>query len=121
MKTHDKVDKQLRQPPDESYLASTDLDYLVRMNMELLSELWIARDRIAILEQVLVDKGVVAPDAVDTYVPSEEMEARLSTLRQITVENVLGAPFKNNHTVESLKAQGRAMASTVTGSPGAKG
>lgn len=116
MKTHDKIDKQLRQPP-EAYLDSTELDHLARMNMELLSELWIARDRIAVLEQVLADKGVIESGAVDTYVPDESMTARLDALRRITVENVIGAPFKNNHTVESLKAQGRALAAaTAVGS-----
>lgn len=100
-----------RETPAEPYLESADLDYLVRMNTELLSELWIARDRIAVLEQVLVDKGLIGADAVDGHVPDEELSQKLATLRKIMVENVLGAPFKNDQTIETLKAQGRAMAS----------
>ena len=99
-----------RQPPDEPYLQSKDLDYLARMNMELLSELWIARDRIAVLEQVLAEKGVIEPDAVDAFVPDESMNKRLETLRRVVVENVIGAPYKNQHTVETLKQQGQALA-----------
>ena len=99
-----------RQPADESYLKSEDVDCLVRMNMELLSELWIARDRIAVLEQLLVDKGVIEPDAVDSFVPDEGMIERLETLRRVVVENVIGAPFKNSHTVQSLREQGQALA-----------
>ena len=101
-----------RLPPDEPYLQSTDLDYLVRMNAELLSELWIARDRIAVLEQVLVDRGVIGATDVDSYVPDDAMTERLETLRRVVVENVLGAPFKNQHTVQSLREQGRNLAST---------
>ena len=80
--------------------------------------MWIARDRIAVLEQVLADKGVIESDAVDTYVPDDAMAARLETLRRITVENVLGAPFKHNHTVETLKAQGRALMSATAAKAG---
>lgn len=105
-----KKDGWTRETPSDPYLESTDLDYLARMNAELLSELWIARDRIAILEQVLVEKNIIDADALDRHVPDEALSNKLSTLRKIMVENVLGAPFKNSHTVESLKAQGRDMA-----------
>lgn len=109
-----------RLPPDEPYLESEDLDYLVRMNMELLSELWIARDRIAVLEQVLADKGLIEANAVDAFVPDNAMAERLDVLRREVVENVIGAPFKNQQTVQSLKEKGRVLAQ-ASGLAGADG
>lgn len=102
----------MRQPPVESYLRGADLDFLARMNMELLAELWITRDRLAVLEAVLNDRGITQAEEVDTFVPSETLSRRLDQLREVMVENVLGAPFKNNHTVESLISQGKKHART---------
>ena len=101
---------------DETYLESKDLDYLVRMNMELLSELWIARDRIAVLEQLLVDKKVFADGEVDSFVPDEKMASRLEDLRTIVVENVIGAPLKNDLTVKDLVSRGQALSKLTNGS-----
>ena len=99
----------------ETYLESKDLDYLVRMNMELLSELWIARDRIAVLEQVLIDKGIMTVGEVDNFVPDEEMTLRLEKLRTIVVENVIGAPLKNDLTVKDLISRGQALSKLTKG------
>lgn len=103
----------MRQPPSETYLESESLDYLARMNVELLSELWVVVDRLAVLEQVLVDNGLIGTGAVDNLKPTKSFQNRLEKLRHIVVGNVLGAPFKNDHTVETLKARGRALAETT--------
>lgn len=99
-----------RNVSDEPYLSSTEMDYLARMNLELLSELWITRDRLAVLEQVLIDNDLMKPTAVDDYVPDADTAANIETLRRVVVENVIGAMFKPDHSVETLKAQGRALA-----------
>ncbi|MCC5868065.1 MAG: hypothetical protein JJU27_06095 [Gammaproteobacteria bacterium] len=105
----------MRQPPVESYLRAADLDFLARMNMELLAELWITRDRLAILEAVLIERGVTEVEELDTFSPTETLSKRLEQLREVMVENVLGAPFKNDNTVESLMSQGKKHAQTWRG------
>ena len=96
-----------RLPPDQPYLLAEHLDYLARMNMELLAELWIARDRLAVLEELVTAKGVLEPGEIDEFVPPEDFAGKLEKLRDDMVSNILGAPFKNDHTVESLVAKGR--------------
>lgn len=100
-----------QQSPDEqqSYLLTQEHDFLARMNFELLSELWIVRDRLAVLEQILTDMGLVGADSIDRFVPDPGFSERLERMRNVVVENVLGAPFKNLHTVETLREQGRDM------------
>jgi hypothetical protein len=91
------------------YLKDELLDALARMNMELLSELWIARDRIAVLEQILIDNKVIQPSAVDDYVPSEAVGEKLAALRRLMVENVLAAPWRSETSVQALIEQGKLM------------
>lgn len=110
MSTQTEGNGRWREVAGEPYLASDDLDYLVRMNMELLSELWIARDRIAVLERMLVDKKVFTDGEVDSFVPDEGMKSHLENLRTIVVENVIGAPYKNDLTVNDLLSRGKALA-----------
>jgi hypothetical protein len=91
------------------YLKDELLDALARMNMELLSELWIARDRMAVLEQVLIENGCLAPAAVDDYVPSEAVAERMAALRSLMVENVLTAPWRSETSVRALIEKGKLM------------
>lgn len=91
------------------YLKDELLDALARMNMELLSELWIARDRMAVLEQILIDSGTIAPSAVDDYVPSDAVAEKLAALRKLMVESVLTAPWRSETSVEALIERGKLM------------
>src|SRR3546814_19471103 len=59
----------------------------------LLTELWITRDRVAVLEQLLEDKKIVLPGEVDDYIPSEDFEADLERIRDRMAANVIGAPL----------------------------
>ena len=99
-----------RELPSVPYLSALDVDLLARMNLELLSELWIARDRIAVLEKILTDSGVIAEGCLENFVPDEGFSQKLEGLRLSMVENVLGAPFKNNLTVADLKERGQRIA-----------
>ena len=98
----------MKGPP--AYLASQEVEYLARMNMALLSELWITRDRLALVERLLADQKIIAPNQLDDYVPDEDFAQHLEALRSVVVENVLGAPFKNEETVASLVAKGQELA-----------
>jgi hypothetical protein len=50
------------------FLADPVSDQLVRVVMELGAALWVERRRTRVLERVLVDAGLVAPDAVEQWV-----------------------------------------------------
>jgi hypothetical protein len=89
----------------EPYLKDELLDRLARTNLELLSELWITRDRLAVMERLLVDKGVLAPEEIDRFHPDEAFSRYVEVLRTQMVENVVGAPLKNDHTVADLTAR----------------
>jgi len=93
--------------PDTHYLKDQTLDVLARTDTELLSELWILADRAAVLEQILIDKGLLQPGEVDEYVPDEQMSLRLEQMRDQLVRRVLASPFVDEYSVDSLKAQGQ--------------
>jgi hypothetical protein len=77
----------------ETYLDQNNIDDLGRMVTALLSELWIMRDRMAILEKLLADQNIVVPGAIDDFRPSPAFSAELETLRDRMVASVIGAPL----------------------------
>ena len=94
----------------ESYLKDELLDNLGRMTFQLLSELWITRDRLAVVEQLLVDHGVVGPREADDYTPAAEFAERLEAMRKLMVDNVLSAPVRHELSVQDLADKGGLMA-----------
>lgn len=76
-----------------AYLGPDNVDDLGRMVTALLTELWITRDRVAVLERIIEEKGVVVPGEVNDYVPDAAFEAELSALRDRMAGNVIGAPL----------------------------
>lgn len=75
------------------YLGPDNIDDLGRMVTALLTELWITRDRVAVLEQVLQEKGVIAAGEVDDFAPSPEVDSALERVRDRMAANVIGAPL----------------------------
>lgn len=76
-----------------SYLGPDNVDDLGRMVTALLTELWITRDRVAVLERVLQERGIVLPGEINDYIPDAAFEAELETLRDRMAGNVIGAPL----------------------------
>lgn len=97
-----------------SYLAAHDVDYTARMCMALLSELWITRDRVAVLERILVEKGVIGEAEVNDFVPTEPFKSEILKLRDVVVQNVVGAPLNDAPSVNELKEKGKAVAKPPT-------
>jgi len=101
----------------ESYLADQNLDDLGRMMLALLSELWIVRDRVAILEARLAEKGALTSDTeLDDYTPNPELAARLDGLRDRMIASVLGAPQVpvKRHVDDVLERAGMARPAPTT-------
>ena len=76
-----------------TYLGPDNIDDLGRMVTALLTELWITRDRVAVLEQLLEDKKIILSGEVDDYIPSADFEAALERIRDRMAANVIGAPL----------------------------
>jgi hypothetical protein len=102
----------MKKPANHAYTGTEALDHLARINVELLSELWIMRDRMAVMEKLLVEKGVLTESEIDDFNPDAAFAARLERLRDLVVGNVIGAPYRHELTVDELKARARAFADT---------
>jgi hypothetical protein len=81
------------------YLQNGTVEDVARMVESLTEELWILKDRVAVLEQLLVDKAVVGATEVDEHEPDEELSALLRRERQRVIRKVLGAPLASYGTV----------------------
>ncbi len=90
----------------DTYLASSNVDDLGRMLMALLNEHWILRDRFAILEALMIERGALAEGELDHHVPSPELGAAIAALRTRTVAAVIGAPLAaTDRSVEAILAR----------------
>lgn len=88
-----------------SYLRAQDVEALGRMLNALLTEHWIVCDRMAVMEQVLSERGILRSGELDRYVPSGEFALRLEALRNTVFAKVLEAPFADDRrTVDHLKS-----------------
>lgn len=72
------------------------IDELLRMNTELLAELWIVKDRLLVLETVLCDKLGVDRKEIDRFVPSGDIAAELDRERELMMKRVMHAPFADD-------------------------
>jgi hypothetical protein len=85
-------------------LTSDDVDRLARQNAQLMAELWIVKDRMAILEKLLQTAGVLDRAALNRYVPEGEFAAELTHEREAFVARIVDdAP--ENRSVETLKGR----------------
>ena len=84
---------------DESYI-----DSLMRINTELLTELWIVKDRLFILEKLLTENSKLEKSQIDNYVPDGEFLRFLDTEREKFIKRVIESPFREeeNRTVKSI-------------------
>jgi hypothetical protein len=79
--------------PAPTYLTGASPDELARMVVGLTEELWILRDRVMVLEEVLSQAGAISSGTVDEHTPGEELHGRLGLERQRLIRRVLGAPL----------------------------
>ena len=93
------------QRPERPYLGQMELDDLVRMNTELLTELWILRDRVTVLEHLLEQKQVIDRKALGDFVPEGELARELERERDALVARVAGAPHQKSYDFATLAKQ----------------
>lgn len=91
-----------------TYLNEHNVDDLGRMVTALLSELWIMRDRMVVLESILEKAQLLESDAIERFAYTPAQEAEVEKLRDRIVASVLGAPLaaREHHVHEILERAG---------------
>jgi hypothetical protein len=71
-----------------AYFENEVIDHLVSIVLELGAQLWVTRDRLALLEEQLAGKGAISLKALEEGRPSDELAARLKAERQAMIQQV---------------------------------
>lgn len=77
--------------PAQQMLSDTDIDGVGRAVMTLCHELWVVKDRMAVLEAVLADNGIDAETAIDAFQPDAALQDKLNQDGRALVERILSA------------------------------
>lgn len=83
------------------YLEAEDVDALARQNVQLMTELWIVKDRLTLLETMLEGKGVLDRTRLNDMEPDGALADELRREREAYLERVMGLDPKDR-TVETL-------------------
>ncbi|QLC26412.1 hypothetical protein HFP57_16155 [Parasphingopyxis algicola] len=75
----------------EPKLHGTNTDDLGKIVFALLTELWVMRDRLAVMEKLLTERGGLHPGEIEDYVPDSEFSAELEAQRDRMVAEVVGS------------------------------
>ena len=70
-------------------LLEARVDKLTQALLHVASELWVTRDRQAVLERLLADAGVLAPGAIDSFRPDALMTEKLTAQREAFIAELL--------------------------------
>ena len=89
--------------PEAPYLGNRELDDAMLVISQLLTELWIVKDRVAVLEQILEEQNILSADKVANYIPDAPLAERLDRERDAFVRRIMGAPFNVSSDIESLR------------------
>jgi len=77
--------------PTQTILSGTDVDGVGRAVMTLCHELWVVKDRMAVLEAVLADNGIDAEAAIEAYQPDPDLQDKLNLDGRALVERIVSA------------------------------
>ena len=77
--------------PGKAYFDSVVIDNMMDALVELSAEVWTTRDRLAVLEAVLADKGIDAAALVEAHVPSDALKAERKTMREAFIAQVFAS------------------------------
>jgi hypothetical protein len=74
-----------------SFLPDPVVDALIQVVIELGTESWVTRRRMMVLERVMEARGILAGEAIETYVPTEEEETLFRQERDRMLKSVYSA------------------------------
>ena len=78
---------------DPQYYDDPAIDQLMGIVLDLGAEVWVMRDRQAMLEELLETKGSITQEDLDKGRPSEALASRLEQERQEFIRRVYGRLF----------------------------
>lgn len=81
------------QQHDDPHLLQRRVEDLAQGFVAVTSELWIVKDRLAVLEQVLARHGIDAQREIDAFEPAGEFKTALDTERRAWAQRMIGALF----------------------------
>lgn len=70
-------------------MLNARIDKLTQALMYVAGEMWVMRDRQAVLEQLLINAGINAPTLIDSYRPDGELAQDLETEREDFIARIL--------------------------------
>jgi len=77
--------------PGKAYFDHVVTDNLLDALVELAAEVWTTRDRMAVLEAVLADKGIDAARLIEMHVPSDQLKAERKVGREAFIAQVFAS------------------------------
>ena len=80
------------------------IDNLIAVTMELGAELWVQRERMRVIEQLLAEHGVVTREAIERYESSSEEQDRVRSERDAFVQRLYGLLLRD--TVKATPGNG---------------
>lgn len=85
-----------------SYLTPDDVETLARQNVQLMAELWILKDRVFLLEDMLAKQSIIDRSDFEMKEPSEALSKELEAERVAYIKRVIGVR-PEDRTIERLK------------------
>lgn len=85
-----------------SYLKPEDIETLARQNVQLMTELWILKDRVFLLEDMLAKQSIIERADFEMKEPDEALSKELEAERVAYIKRIVGVR-PEERTIERLK------------------
>jgi|TARA_B110000438_G_scaffold69091_1_gene69356 hypothetical protein len=73
-----------------TYFENEVIDHLISITLELGAELWVIKDRLAHVEEILSEENKLTLDALDTGKPSALLQEKLDEERKKIIKRIYG-------------------------------
>jgi hypothetical protein len=84
------------------YLLPEDVETLARQNVQLMTELWILKDRLFMLEDMLAKQSLIDRSDFEMKQPDEALSQELEAERVAYIKRIVGVR-PEDRTIERLK------------------
>jgi hypothetical protein len=76
--------------PEPAFFDDPTIDNLLAVVLALGAELWVQRERLRVIEQLLAEKGSISSEMIEQHRPSDEERERTRIDRDAFVERIFG-------------------------------
>jgi hypothetical protein len=77
--------------PEPAFFDNPAIDNLIAVTLELGAEVWVLRERLRVMEQMLTQHGKVTTEMIEQHQPSDDELARSKAARDEFVNRVYAA------------------------------